>query len=194
MPMPTLPSCWTRTSSEPLLAWMLTTGFAASVEVDLTTRVPLESPVPPMPTAPRALMEETSTVAPLRVSWPVMVSPPLRTLRDAAPVRPAVTVPAEKSPLGSRATMAPAVLALAAEWAPLPARAAWVKRAPLWTGLVEADTAEESTRAVWQVPAALMPRQRKPEPASAGSAARFVAVAALPAIPAEWAAAPALWS
>ena len=83
----------------------------------------------------------------------------------ARPLRPAVMVPAEKSPLGSRATMAPAVLALAAEWAPLPARAAWVKRAPLWTGLVEADTAEESTRAVWQLPEASVPRQRKPEPA-----------------------------
>jgi hypothetical protein len=75
VPMPTLPSCWSRMSSLALLAWMLTTGLVASVEVDLTTRVPAESPMPPMPIAPRVVMEETSTDAPRRVSWPVMVSP-----------------------------------------------------------------------------------------------------------------------
>ena len=47
-------------------------------------------------------------------SAPVMVSPALSTLLDAAPVNAAVMVPAVKFPEPSRATMALAVLALAA--------------------------------------------------------------------------------
>ena len=50
---------------------------------------------------------------PVRFSEPVMVSPDFRTLSDAAPVRVAVIVPAEKLPDASRRT---AVLAIFVDW------------------------------------------------------------------------------
>ena len=55
---------------------------------------------------------------------PVMVSPALRTLSAAAPIKLAIIVPAEKLPDASRATIALAVLrlvAVVAEFATLPA-------------------------------------------------------------------------
>jgi|SRR5579872_2884447 len=88
---------------------------------DNTFAVAAESPVLVLPVN---CNDGTAAVPAGNVNAPVIVSPDLSTFNDAAPVKLAVIVPAEKLPDASRATIAFAVFALVAvvaEFATLPA-------------------------------------------------------------------------